>query len=202
MKILAFGDLHGDIKKVQKLAEQAEQENVDLVVICGDFTYAERSIDNIIGPFIQKNKKVVLIPGNHETSATVDFLATQYGITNLHGYSIQHEDIGLFGCGGDANVGPAPKLTENEIFSLLKAGHEKIKDLKKKIMITHSHPSGSIFEKMSKFVPPSTGIRKALDEFKPDILLCSHVHEAKGLEEQIGNTRVINVSKDGKIIEF
>ncbi len=204
MKILAFGDIHGDTKLAIKLAEQAEKENVDLVVICGDFTYAEHSIDNIIGPFTAKNKKVVLIPGNHETLATVDFLAAQYGATNLHGYSIKHKEIGLFGCGGATNVGPiTPEISEDEMFNLLKQGNEQVKDMEKRIMVTHMHPSGSKMEKLAHpIVQPSIGVRKALDELKPDILLCSHVHEAKGLEEQIGNTKVINVGKEGRIIEL
>ncbi|MBS3113341.1 metallophosphoesterase [Candidatus Woesearchaeota archaeon] len=200
MKILAFGDLHGDSKLAEKLADRAEQENVDLVVMCGDITYAETSIENLIGPFIKKNKKVILIPGNHETLATAEFLARQYGATNLHGYSIKHENVGLFGCGGATNVGPAPILTENEMFYLLKAGHERIKDMKKRIMITHMHAADSKAE-FSGF-KGSKGIKKAINELKPDLLLCGHIHEASGLEEQIGNTKVINVSKEGRIIEL
>jgi Icc-related predicted phosphoesterase len=57
-------------------------------------------------------------------------------------------------------------------------------------------------EKFSSFIPGSDGVRKAIDQLKPDILLCSHVHEAEGLEEKIGKTRVINVGKKGKIIEI
>src|SRR3989339_1846583 len=107
MKILAFGDIHGDIKQAQKLAEKAENENVDLVIICGDITYGEMSVSGIVGPFAKKKKKVILIPGNHETIATADFLAELYGATNLHGYSMQlgeKKELGLFGC-GLANIG-------------------------------------------------------------------------------------------------
>ena len=200
MKILASGDIHGDISLARKLAEKAEKENVDLVVLCGDLTYGETSTEGIIGPFVKKGKKVVLIPGNHETIATADFLAQQYDAINLHGYSIKVGDIGLFGAGG-ANIGLF-QLSEDEIYDLLKKSHEKIKDLKTKIMVTHVHPSESKMEKFTQFFPGSTGIKKAIDAFKPDILLCSHVHEAEGIEEKIGNTKVINVGKKGKIIEL
>jgi Icc-related predicted phosphoesterase len=50
--------------------------------------------------------------------------------------------------------------------------------------------------------PGSTGIQKAVDKFKPDILFCCHVHEAEGVEEKVGDTRVINVGRQGKIIEL
>src|SRR3989344_3163712 len=158
MKILAFGDIHGDTAMAKKLADQAERENVGLVVVCGDITYHERSLENIIGPFAKKNKRVVLIPGNHESLATADFLAELYGATNLHGYSIKHKDVGLFGCGG-ANIGLF-QLGEDEIFELIKKGHERIKDMKTKILVTHVHPSGSIMEKFTNIFPGSDGVRK------------------------------------------
>ena len=199
LKILAAGDIHGDLNQAKKLAEQAEEENIDLVVLCGDLTYAETSTEGIIGPFVKKHKKVILIPGNHETVATADFLAELYGATNLHGYSIKYKDVGLFGCGG-ANVGLF-QLGEDEIFELIKKGYDRIKDAKKKILVTHVHPSGSLMEKFSNIFPGSDGVRKAIETFKPDILLCSHVHEAEGIEELIGKTKVVNVGKKGKIIE-
>ena len=69
-------------------------------------------------------------------------------------------------------------------------------------MVRHVHPSGSIMERFSDFVEGSTAIRKAIDEFKPDILLCGHVHEARGIEEMIGSTRVINVATKEKIFDI
>lgn len=200
LKILASGDIHGDTGLAKKLAEKAEKEKVDLVILCGDLTFAEQSTKNLVGPFVKKHKKVVLIPGNHESVATADFLAELYGATNLHGYSIKVGDVGLFGAGG-ANIG-LNRLNEKEFYNILKKGNDKLKDLKKKIMVTHVHPSGTKMEKFTQFFPGSKGIRKAVNKFKPDILLCSHVHEAEGIEEKIGKTRVINVGKKGKIIEL
>ena len=178
----------------------AENENVDLVVLCGDLTFQESSTEGIIGPFVRRKKKVLLIPGNHETVATADFLAELYGVKNLHGYSVTYKDVGIFGAGG-ANIGLF-QLGEDELYDLLKKGFDKIKYLKKKIMVTHVHPSGTKIEKFTNIFPGSTGIRKAIDSFKPDLLLCSHVHEAEGIEEKVGKTLVINVGKRGKIIEI
>lgn len=202
MKILAAGDIHGDINIAKELANRAVKENVDYVVICGDITFADTSTQHLIKPFVENNVKVFIIPGNHESIATTGFLAELYGIKNLHGYAIASNDVGIFGAGGATNVGPAPIVSEDELFSLLDKGHEKIKGLTKKIMVTHMHPSESLMGQLSDFVPPSTAVKKAIDTFKPNILLCSHVHEAEGIEEMIGNTKVINVGKKGKIIEL
>jgi Icc-related predicted phosphoesterase len=202
LKILAASDIHGDTNLVKTLADKAEKENVDLVVLCGDLTLGEMSTDNLIGPFAKKHKKVLLIPGNHETVATADFLAEVYepDARNIHGYSVQYKDIGIFGAGGVTNIGPMPPMDEDDMYDLLKKGFDKIKYLKKKIMVTHIHPTDSKIEKFSKFVPGSEAVKRAVDKFKPDILLCGHVHEAEGLEEKVGKTRVINVGRKGKII--
>ncbi|MFH1505632.1 MAG: metallophosphoesterase [archaeon] len=199
-RILSAGDIHGDVDLAEKLAKRAEKEHVDLVILCGDITMFEKSTKNLIKPFVKRHQKVLLIPGNHESVATADFLAEFYGVKNIHGYSVRYEDVGIFGAGG-ANIGVA-QLSEKEIYDLLKQGFDKIKYLRKKIMVTHVHPSKTRMEKFTTIFPGSDGIRKAVEKFKPDILLCSHVHEAEGLEEKIGKTRVINVGTKGKIIDI
>ncbi len=198
IKILAIGDIHGDTGLVKKLAEKAEKENVDLIILAGDLTFVEQSTKNLIGPFIKKKKQVLLIHGNHESIATAEFLAEMYPPTkHLHGYSIQKNNVGIFGAGGGDIINVTP---DKEIFDLLKKGHENIKDSKKKIMVTHMHHKGSKAE-FSGF-PGSKAVKKAIKEFKPDILISAHIHEAGGIEEQIGKTRVINVSRKAKIFEI
>jgi Icc-related predicted phosphoesterase len=200
MKILAAGDIHGDTGLAKRLAQRAEDAKVDLVILCGDMTNFDSSTSNLIGPFVKKKKKVLLIPGNHESFATADFLAQVYGVKNIHGYSVKYGDVGIFGCGG-ANIG-VEQLEEGEIYDLLKKGFSRVKYLKKKIMVTHVHPSKTKMERFTDFFPGSDGVRKAVDKLHPDILLCSHVHEAEGIEEKIGKTKVVNVGKQGKIIDI
>jgi putative phosphoesterase len=201
LKILAAGDIHGDSRITKKLAAKAEKENVDLVVLCGDIT-GFRETENIIKPFREKNKKVLIIPGNHDSFATADFLANLYGVKNIHGYSAKYESdgkkIGIFGAGG-ADVG-ITAVTEREMFKTLKQAHDSMKGIEKKIMVTHMHPRGSLSE--ASGFEGSEAITKAIKEFKPDFLLHSHIHETEGVDEIIGKTRVINVGREGKIIEI
>jgi uncharacterized protein len=200
MRILAAGDLHGDINAAKKLAEKAKKAKVDLVVLSGDLTYGEISTKGLIGPFKKAKQKVLIIPGNHESPATTSALAEIYGLTDLHGYSMKVGDVGIFGA-GSANIGIF-QLDEREIYDLLDKGFKKIKSTKKKIMVTHCHPDYTLMSKMSNVVPGSKGIARAIKKFKPDIAICSHIHEAEGIEEKIGNTTLINVGKKGKVIEI
>ena len=199
MKILAAGDIHGDLDAARSLAERAAKEGVDLVILSGDLTMGETNTKGLLKPFVEKGQKVVLIPGNHESAATTEFLAKAYGAVNLHGYYFLLKDVGLFGC-GSANIGIF-QLPEDEIYYLLKRGFEKIKDAKTKIMVTHVHPEKTLMDNMGLF-PGSSAVRRAIEHLQPDIAICSHVHEAEGIEEKIGKTLLINVGKRGKILEI
>ena len=198
-KILAIGDLHGNTRLVRKLVVKAKKENVDLVILAGDIVLSEDNVTGIVGPFTEAKKQVLLIPGNHESIATIDFLAEMYDkAENIHGYSFVKGDLGIFGAGG-GDIGENV-VSDSDIFYLLKKGYERVKGLKKKIMVTHMHPEGSKSE-FSGF-PGSKAVRKAVKYFQPDILINAHLHEAGGIEEKIGKTRVINVSEKEKVFEI
>ena len=130
--------------------------------------------------------------------AEIGFMIDKYGAKNLHGYVIKKGDVGIFGC-GYADIG-IHQLSEEEFFATLAKAHEMLKGVKKKIMVTHVQPSESIIG--LGIFPGSSGVRKAVETFKPDVHICGHIHETHGIEEMIGNTKVINVGKTGKIIEL
>ena len=140
MKILGVGDIHGDRSLAERLAKRAKMEDVDLVVICGDFTYFDTEPKGIIKPFMEAQKKVLIIPGNHDSLATHEVLLKTYPLKNLHGYSAKYEDVAFFGC-GKANIG-LERMDEDEIHDTLKQAHKHIHYVKKRIMVTHVHPSG------------------------------------------------------------
>lgn len=196
---MAIGDIHGDTGLVKKLAKQAKDEKVDVVIIAGDLTWLEQSTKNLVGPFVKEGKEVLLIPGNHEANATIDLLSQTYPNTkNIHGYSAIKDDIGIFGA-GYAFAGPF-WAEEEEIMDALEKGHKEVEKSKKKIMVTHSHHQGSKAE-FSGF-PGSKAIKKAIEKFKPDLVLSGHIHEAGGIEEQLGKTRIVNVSRKPVIFEM
>ncbi|MEK6912987.1 MAG: metallophosphoesterase [Nanoarchaeota archaeon] len=198
-KILAIGDIHGDTGLVKRLVERAKKENVDVVILAGDLTFAEQSIEYIVGPFVKAKKHVLLIPGNHESMATIDFLAEAYPNTkNIHAGSFRKNSLGIFGA-GTANIG-IHQIGDENIFKALNKGHEEIVDCQKKVMVTHMHPFGSRAEMFG--FRGSKAIRKAIDKFTPDFLIDAHIHEAAGMEEKIGKTIVINVSRKEKIFEI
>ena len=67
-------------------------------------------------------------------------------------------------------------------------------------MVTHIHPMGSKAE-FSGW-SGSKAVTKAIKKFKPDILISAHIHEAEGIEEIIGKTKVLQVGRRGTIFEI
>jgi len=200
MKILAIGDIHGDTSLAKKAAKQAEKEKVDLVLLTGDLTFFDQPAKEIIKPFEERGKEVLILPGNHETNKTINSFANTYSRTkNLHGTHFQKQGIGFFGAGYSTDAGPF-WIDDEEILPLLEKGHKKIKHLDKKVLVTHMHPKNSKSE-LSGF-PGSKGIEEAIKKFKPDLAIFSHIHEARGTEDQIGKTRLINVSRKPKVFEI
>ncbi len=201
MKILAAADIHGDLSLVEKLVEKAKREDVDSIILAGDLFKNNQEPFDIVGKFSSLKKPVFLIPGNHEALSTVDFVAKIYGAVNLHGYAVKTDNIGFFGVSA-VNIGPFLHDSEEKMEDLLKKSFEYIKDSEKKILVTHVPPSNVSFEKLSPFVSGSKIVEKIIKELQPDIAISGHIHEASGIEEKIGKTKIINVSRTGKIIEL
>jgi uncharacterized protein len=196
-KILAASDIEGDSSATKKLASKAEKEDVDLVVLAGDLTGWVES-ESILKPFIDKGKKVVFVPGNHDTSEMARFLTNMYGAKNVGDHYVRYEDVGIFGIGSPN--GEISMRDEKKAFEKLKKDFDKVKDLEKKIMVSHLHAAGTKAEFSG--VVGSSGIRKAIEKFQPDVFLSGHIHEAEGIDEKIGKTKVFSIGKKGKIIEI
>lgn len=195
-KILAAGDFHGDASVTKKLAEKAAKEKVDLVVLTGDIT-GPIETKNLLKPFIEKGERVVFVPGNWDSTETINFLSQLYGIKNLGDHHAKYDNVGIFGIGSpDWQL----ELDDKKTYEKLRKDFELIKNLEKKIMVSHIHAAGTKSELSG--VAGSDALRKAIEKFQPDVFISGHIHEAEGVSEKIGKTRVYNVGRKGRIIEL
>ena len=120
-----------------------------------------------------------------------------YNIKNLEKNYLVYNNVGIFGIGSaDWALFPDDERT----FKSLKKDFDKMKNLEKKIMISHIHAAGTQSELSG--IPGNEGLRKAIDKFQPDFFIHSHIHELEGADEKIGKTRVINIGKKGRILEI
>ncbi len=196
MKILAVSDIHGDVGFVKKLEKLIEKENIDLVILAGDQTWFETNTKNLVGPLTKR--PTLIIPSNHESEETLNLWEKAYpNLKSVHKKSFEKNGVGFFGS-GTLEWGMVNK--KSPVYDDLKKAHEKIKHLKKKIMITHEPPAGSKIELLG--FPGTYGIKQAIDKFKPDFLICGHIHEGGGLIEKINKTTVMNVARSPAIFEI
>jgi len=197
LKILAAADLHGSRDIAEKLAEKAEREKVDLVVLAGDL-HGPFEGGDVIAPFKKRKQKVVFVPGNWDSVDEIDVIKKKHKIKNLDGYYVNYGGVNLVGF-GNPNFALFPD--EKKTIDKLKRSFEKIKTKSgKKILVSHLHPAGSKAE-FSGWTG-DRGLRKAIDYFEPDIFISAHIHEAEGIEEKIGKTKIIQVGRKGKVLEI
>ena len=92
--------------------------------------------------------------------------------------------------------GPLRICETNKLFVTF----NKINVLEKKIMVSHLHASDTKAEFSG--IEGEEVLRKAIEKFQPDVFLSGHIHEAEGLNEKIGKTRVFSLGKKGRVIEL
>lgn len=199
IKILAASDLHGSSDLAKRLAEKAEKNKVDLVLLLGDINGTSKS-KNLISPFKKINKPILFVPGNWDTSFETAMIESVYNIKNLDGIYAHYGDVAFIGLG---NPDFQLSLDEKKAFDKLKKNFDKVygrDNIRKRIIISHLHAHGTKSEFSG--IKGSRALRQAVDYFKPDMLLQGHIHEAEGIEEKIGKTHIIGIGRSGKVLEI
>lgn len=193
LKILAAGDLHGNFDITKKLSEKARKNKVDLVILAGDIYGYDSGKKGILRPFRKAKQKIVFVPGNCEFDEELDMLNKDG--KNIHNYYVTYNGVGIAGIGS-----PNWKLSldEND-FEIIKRNLERMKAAKK-ILVSHLHAAGTKAEFSG--IPGEEILKKAVKTFEPDFLISAHIHEAEGLEDTIGKTKVIQVGRHGKILKI
>ena len=192
LKILAAGDLHGDLGIAKKLAVKGKKEKVDLVVLAGDLHGYEGEGAGILEPFRKAKQRVLFVPGNLDFDEDVNKLKTG---KNIHNYYVTYGGVGIVGIGS-----PNWKLElDRDDFESIKKKFNRIKS-GKSILVSHLHARGTRAEDSG--VVGDDVVRKAVEKFKPDLLIAAHIHEAEGVEDKIGKTRVLQVGVEGTVLEI
>ncbi|MGR3218283.1 MAG: metallophosphoesterase, partial [Candidatus Anammoxibacter sp.] len=192
MNIISFGDIHEDTKNLNKLSEALQV--ADILIISGDLTnyHGKASAETVINSIRKYNNKILAQPGNLDLSEVGDYLTSEK--INLHGNGYVFKDVGIFGVGG-SNQTPfntPTEYSEEEIKEFLYAGYKKIEECAIKIMVPHMPPNNTNVDKVASGMHVgSKSVREFIEEYKPDICICGHIHEAMG-EDFIGKTKVIN----------
>ncbi len=199
MNIIAIGDNHNDIENMLIFLEKLKRFNFDAVLYTGDFTdvttpkgFTQEEIASLIIEELKLLKKPIFcVPGNNDTLKVVDIITREN--ISIHGKGVVLKDVGFYGYGGaktpfNTNIEP----TEEELKNNLERGWNDVKNVAKKIQLTHMPPLNTRLDMVSAGAHVgSKVIRDFIEMKRPLASVSAHIHEARGVD-RIGSTLLLN----------
>lgn len=197
MKLLAFSDLHTDLDQAAKLVELSD--NVDAVIGAGDFASQHRGLEPTIDALSAISKPTVLVPGNNETTDALREACSDWSSAEiLHGDGTELDGIAVYGLGAGVPITPwdwSFDLSEAEAERLLQDCPEGA------LLVVHSPPKGHCDQSSAGEHLGSEAVLRAIEEKRPRLAVCGHIHESWGAESAIGETQVFNLGPAGRVLE-
>jgi Icc-related predicted phosphoesterase len=192
MRIAYLVDVHGRFEAVPHAL--AEIGAVDVLIVGGDITTggtpedAARAIESW-RPLVPQ---LLAVAGNMD-SAAIDARLAELGVS-LDGRGVVFGDVGVFG------VSAAPisrlhtpyELDDDELERRIERGFAAVAGCPVKVFCPHAPPRDTACDRLAsgEHVGSAT-IRAFVEREQPDVVLCGHIHEARGTDE-IGSSKVVN----------
>lgn len=198
MRILAFSDLHRDLRCAQSLVERSA--DADVVIGAGDFASIHEGLTETIDALSAIETPTVLVPGNNETGDALREAAAGWdAATVLHGESAEIEGTTFFGLGAGIPVTPwdwSFDLSDDEAAEALSACPEGA------VLVLHSPPRGHCDVAGSGENLGSQALAEAIERLSPPLAVCGHIHESWGARSRIGQTEIANLGPDGATFDI
>ncbi len=191
MKIFALTDIHGRRFNNPDIALQISA--TDLILIAGDITNfgSEEEAEPIIDQFFRLNSNILAVSGNCDQPGVSLFLEKR-GIS-VEGKIKRIENLLIFGFGGSNKTPFATpqEYSEEEISKILMPLTLNDK-AQFKIFLSHTPPYGTRLDRTHFGLQVGSKIvRDFIEQKKPEITICGHIHEARG-SDRLGETLIIN----------
>ena len=194
MRILAFSDLHCDLETAASLV--AQSRDADVVVGAGDYANEHHGLEPTIRALAAIEKPTILIPGNNETEdelrGAVD--AAGWDATVLHGESAEIDGTTFFGLGAGIPTTPwgwSFDLTEEEAAERLAPCPDGA------VLVVHSPPKDHCDSSSQGLHLGSTAILTAIEDKRPPLAVCGHIHESWGERSAVGPAQIANLGPRG-----
>ncbi len=190
MKLLAVADIHGAQYRLNILLEQIVKYRPDLVVLCGDLTQFG-PVEVALGFLDQIQTETLAIHGNIDTTDVAEALLQQAG--GLHLRSRQKAGVWFVGIGGEipARLSQVMIQDKEEERALSEVVDQNT------VLVTHVPPYKTQDTVFLGHHAGSKELRGFIDEKKPKVVLCGHIHEDPGVT-RLDHTVVVNCSMGKK----
>jgi Icc-related predicted phosphoesterase len=194
MKVLVGTDFHGNEAAFESFALKAEEDRAEIVIVCGDITHfgTLRQAEELLSLLTGLRVPVLFVPGNCDPPSLLG--VDIEGVKCIHGQSVTYCDVTFLGLGGST---PTPfstpfEMTEENIMETLNHASENLASSRWIVLVSHPPPRNTRLDKthLGRHVG-SLSVRKFVEERKPSVVFCGHIHEAKG-KDRINNTVLVN----------
>ncbi len=186
MKLLALSDLHGDYSHIESILNRAGE--IEAVLIAGDLTDFGPD-DKALKLLEMFRVPVLAVPGNCDNPSLLKVLDKNENTINLHNSLHRMGELTFIGLGGS---NPTPFNTPFEL-SEKKIGEyvgTLLSGSKGGMMILLSHaPPLNTMDKLPHGNVGSAALARYLGRF--DLIVCGHIHEARGMV-RVNGTTVVN----------
>ncbi|MGB2869757.1 MAG: metallophosphoesterase [Bacteroidota bacterium] len=198
MRIIAFTDIHGSYSKLYEILSR--ESPYDVVIIGGDVTTrgTPKEAEEVIRKVQSFGKPIVAVVGNMDPRE-MDETFEKLGVS-INGKGVVLNDVGFFGVSASP---PTPfhtpyEISEDEIMRRAQSGWKEIQSAVRSVFVPHAPPRGTKLDRvlLGSHVG-STAVRDFVDEHHPDVVVCGHIHEARGLDS-LGTTQMVNCGPVGK----
>ena len=197
MKLLAFGDNHGDLLSLAIVQEKAKE--ADIVICVGDITLFGQDMNFLLEILNEFPKKVLLLHGNHEDEdelreATKNFPNVEFTHKDIH----HIEDFDIITYGGDGFSRRDPEFEEhvNNVSSV-------VRNFKKCILVLHGPPINTKLDiPFEDFHSGSKSYRDFIEKHQPLLSLSGHIHEGEKELDYINETVLYNPGPDGELFDL
>lgn len=197
VRLLAFSDLHRDLDQAAALVEQSAE--ADAVIGAGDFASVHEGLGEMVAALAAIEKPTVLVPGNNETEDALRAAATDWpAAAVLHGSGTAIEGVEFYGLGAGVPITPwdwSFDLDDETAAEMLSPCPRDA------VLVLHSPPKGHCDEGGGGNSFGSEALLRAIEEKRPRLAVCGHIHESWGCESRVGDTPVHNLGPGGVWLE-
>ncbi|HOK45966.1 MAG TPA: metallophosphoesterase [Bryobacteraceae bacterium] len=197
MKLLVFSDIHGDVASLQRLMAV----EADHYVAAGDLSSWGRGLDRCGEVLRSRAGRVWVLPGNHESAEQIAEFCRKFGLNDFHGKTFEAEGYNVAGLGYSS---PTPfhtpgEYSEEELARRL----APFAGLAPLILVCHCPPFGTSLDRVREGLHAgSRSVKLFIDRHQPAHFFCGHIHEAEGVQEQLGKTYCVNAGKRGYLLDL
>ena len=201
MNIVAVGCIHNDVESLLTFIDRLSSLTFDVLVCPGDFTdsllprgFTRKDVSNLIlEEFRSLGKPIFVVPGSWDKELIDVF--QEEGVS-IHGVGKMYKKLGFYGFGGARTPFQLPfEPSDDEVLKGLISAYKMVENAEIKVQVTHAPPIHTKLDMISSGAHVgSQSVRKFIETHQPNAAICSHIHEAKGVDV-IGSTKIINCGR-------